>query len=518
MAWLMKLRLGARLGLAFGLTGLLVVCTGVFGLTQMAKVNDRTEELATNWLPSVQALGDIRAELNSMRRAALRHTLEPDAGGKRKQLEAITASSKDKLPKLLAHYEKLISSPEEAALYKEIQDAMGSADTSMTNLLAMSDDGPARFEEARAYAVGDSARDFSEVMTLVQKAVDLNAKGSVDSWNDSQQVYQRAVTVLVIAVGLLIATCGVLAYTITRSITRPLAEAVQLSQAVAEGDLSREVHTTAGDEVGDLVRGMNQMSRNLSELVHGVRQGTDAIATASAQIAQGNADLSSRTEQQAASLQETAASMHQMNDTVRATSDNARQANQLVAQATMVAAQGGEDVNQVVATMSAIQESSRRISDIISVIDGIAFQTNILALNAAVEAARAGEQGRGFAVVASEVRSLAQRSANAAKEIKSLITDSVEKVEIGSTQVNNAGRTIADVVMQVRKVNDLIGEITSSSTEQSTGVGQINQAVNQLDQATQQNAALVEETSAAAESLRHQANGLMEAVSVFRTR
>jgi methyl-accepting chemotaxis protein len=226
--------------------------------------------------------------------------------------------------------------------------------------------------------------------------------------------------------------------------------------------------------------------------------------------------LSSRTEQQAASLQQTAASMHQMNDTVQSNSDNARQANQLVAQATMVAAQGGQDVSEVVATMSAIQESSRRISDIISVIDGIAFQTNILALNAAVEAARAGEQGRGFAVVASEVRSLAQRSANAAKEIKSLITDSVEKVDIGNTQAHNAGRTIEEVVMQVRKVNDLIAEITASSSEQSSGVSQINLAVNQLDQSTQQNAALVEQTSAAAESLRQQAGTLLQSVSVFK--
>jgi len=208
--------------------------------------------------------------------------------------------------------------------------------------------------------------------------------------------------------------------------------------------------------------------------------------------------------------------MHQMTQTVRANSDNASQANQLVAQATQVATRGGDDVAQVVSTMAAIQDSSRRIADIISVIDGIAFQTNILALNAAVEAARAGEQGRGFAVVASEVRSLAQRSANAAKEIKSLITDSVEKVEIGNQQVNSAGQTIQEVVLQVRKVNDLIAEITSSSTEQSTGIGQINQAVGQLDQATQQNAALVEETSAAAESLRNQANGLSRAVSVFR--
>jgi methyl-accepting chemotaxis protein len=516
MGFLTRLRLGARLGIAFGITGFLVCLIGIFGLTQMARVMTSSEDVATNWLPSVQILGDIRATLNSARRYSLRVALEADASGKKKQGDIMLDLTNTTLPKQLATYEKLISSDEERAIYKEIQAALATYKSDQEKALALSNEGEASYAQARDFVIGTAGKSFTDLMALVQKDVDLNAKGGADSWAEVQRVYGIAVKVLIGAVVLLLGVCAVLASVITRSITVPLSEAVRLTKAVAAGDLSQRPRSDAADEPGDLMRALGEMSHNLSSLIYNVRQGTDAIATASAEIAQGNADLSSRTEQQAASLQQTAASMHQMNDTVQSNSDNARQANQLVAQATMVAAQGGQDVSEVVATMSAIQESSRRISDIISVIDGIAFQTNILALNAAVEAARAGEQGRGFAVVASEVRSLAQRSANAAKEIKSLITDSVEKVDIGNTQAHNAGRTIEEVVMQVRKVNDLIAEITASSSEQSSGVSQINLAVNQLDQSTQQNAALVEQTSAAAESLRQQAGTLLQSVSVFK--
>ncbi len=258
------------------------------------------------------------------------------------------------------------------------------------------------------------------------------------------------------------------------------------------------------------------MSANLSRMVGEVRAGTDAIATASSQIAQGNADLSSRTEMQASHLQQTAASMDQVNDTVRANAGNANEANRIASHASEVAAAGGQAVDQVVATMNGIQVSSRKIADIIGVIDGISFQTNILALNAAVEAARAGEQGRGFAVVAAEVRTLAQRSANAAKEIKTLIGDSVEKVDAGNRLVSDDGQTIGDVVDQVRRVNDLMAEITAATLQQQDGTSQINAALGQLDQSTQQNAALVEETAAAAESLRQQATRLTQVMAQFR--
>ncbi|MDO9112675.1 MAG: methyl-accepting chemotaxis protein, partial [Polaromonas sp.] len=291
--------------------------------------------------------------------------------------------------------------------------------------------------------------------------------------------------------------------------------AVAIASSIAAGDLTMDVQTRAGDE-SSLLFAMKQMCSSLARVVGEVRSGTDTIATASSQIAAGNHDLSSRTEEQASSLEETAASMEELTSTVKQNADNARQANQLAVTASSVAVKGGSVVAEVVGTMGAINASSRKIVDIIGVIDGIAFQTNILALNAAVEAARAGEQGRGFAVVAAEVRNLAQRSAAAAKEIKTLIGDSVSKVEEGSKQVAEAGKTMDEIVDSVKRVTDIMGEITVASQEQTQGIEQINQAITQMDQVTQQNAALVEEAAAAASSLQEQASGLSQVVSVFR--
>ncbi|WP_280757391.1 methyl-accepting chemotaxis protein [Polaromonas sp. CG_23.6] len=291
--------------------------------------------------------------------------------------------------------------------------------------------------------------------------------------------------------------------------------AAGIAGSIAAGDLAVDVKTRPGDS-SSLLFAMKTMRDSLSKVVGEVRQGTDTIATASSQIAAGNLDLSSRTEQQASSLEETAASMEELTSTVKQNADNARQANQLAASASGVAVKGGQVVAQVVDTMGAINASSKKIVDIIGVIDGIAFQTNILALNAAVEAARAGEQGRGFAVVAAEVRNLAQRSAAAAKEIKTLIGDSVDKVEEGSQQVAQAGRTMDEIVDSVKRVTDIMAEITAASQEQTQGIEQINQAITQMDQVTQQNAALVEEAAAAAQSLQEQAAGLSQVVSVFR--
>ena len=303
---------------------------------------------------------------------------------------------------------------------------------------------------------------------------------------------------------------------ITRSVTRPLAEAVTAARVIADCDLSQPVHSERRDELGDLLRALGQMQGSLSRLVAQVRGSTDSIGTASAEIAMGTLDLSTRTEQTASNLQQAASAMEQLTGTVRQSADSARQANQLANSAAEVAARGGVVVSQVVATMDAINASSKKIADIIGVIDGIAFQTNILALNAAVEAARAGEQGRGFAVVASEVRSLAQRSADAAKEIKGLIGASVAKVEGGARLVADAGRTMTEIVSSVQRVSDIIGEVTAASAEQSDGIGQVNVSVAQLDQMTQQNAALVEQSSAAAESLKEQAGRLAEMVGTFR--
>ena len=326
----------------------------------------------------------------------------------------------------------------------------------------------------------------------------------------------RATTLQLVFAGLAVALAVGLCWAVTRSITVPLDRAVRVAETVAKGDLSSRIGATSKDEIGQLLAALGRMNESLVGIVGQVRNASDSIATGSAQIATGNADLSQRTEEQASNLQQTAASMEQLTVTVKNNADTARQATQLASSAATVAAQGGDVVGQVVSTMQDISDSSKKIADIIGVIDGIAFQTNILALNAAVEAARAGEQGRGFAVVAAEVRSLAQRSAQAAKEIKSLIGESVGKVDAGTRLVDDAGRTMGDIVAQVQKVSDLIGEISSASLEQTSGIGQVSDAVTQLDQVTQQNAALVEESAAAAESLKHQAAALAQTVAVFK--
>ena len=314
---------------------------------------------------------------------------------------------------------------------------------------------------------------------------------------------------------LAVAAAVLISWRLSRGITNGLALANQAVQRIGEGDLRQHLKVTSTDEIGQLLQALDTMQDKLTRVVSSVRQGSENVATASAEIAQGNHDLSARTEQQASALEQTAASMEELSSTVRQNADNARQANQLAQSASTVAVRGGEVVGQVVTTMKDINESSKKIADIISVIDGIAFQTNILALNAAVEAARAGEQGRGFAVVASEVRSLAGRSAEAAKEIKSLINASVERVTQGSLLVDQAGVTMAEVVGSIRRVNDIMGEISAASSEQAQGVAQVGEAVVQMDQATQQNAALVEEMAAAASSLKSQAEELVHTVAVF---
>jgi|GEM_PF-221308 len=324
-------------------------------------------------------------------------------------------------------------------------------------------------------------------------------------------------TLLALIVMVVVTVIGMAgAFWLSRQIVTALDQAVDVAKEVAGGNLSVPITVNGKDECAMMMQSLHDMQANLSTLVVNVRQGSEGVATASAEIAQGNNDLSARTEQQASALEETAASMEELSSTVKQNADSARQANQLAQSASSVAVQGGKVVDQVVETMKGINESSRKISDIISVIDGIAFQTNILALNAAVEAARAGEQGRGFAVVASEVRSLAGRSAEAAKEIKSLINASVERVEHGSALVDQAGTTMTEVVDSIKRVTDIMGEISAASNEQSMGVAQVGEAVTQMDQATQQNAALVEEMAAAASSLKGQAQELVQVVAAFK--
>ncbi|MEO5690342.1 MAG: methyl-accepting chemotaxis protein [Burkholderiaceae bacterium] len=362
-------------------------------------------------------------------------------------------------------------------------------------------------------AVAGVDREPTRLLGEAQKKI------AADSAAVSEQASTDAKRATVVSLILMVVMCafGVgVGVWFSRCITRPVDRALEMSRAIAQGDLTVAVTITGNDEFAQLLGELQRMQGSLGEVVNSVRRNSESVAIASAQIATGNNDLSARTEQQAAALEETAASMEQLGSTVTQNAENARQANQLALGASSVAQRGGDVVGQVVETMKGINDSSRRIADIIGVIDGIAFQTNILALNAAVEAARAGEQGRGFAVVASEVRSLAQRSAAAAKEIKALISTSVERVGQGTVLVDQAGETMAEIVTAIRQVTQIMSEISSASTEQSSGVTQVGDAVAQMDQATQQNAALVEESAAAAESLKTQAQELVRVVSVFK--
>ncbi|MCD2519225.1 methyl-accepting chemotaxis protein [Massilia sp. G4R7] len=363
---------------------------------------------------------------------------------------------------------------------------------------------------------GEMSRLFQPVSSLGNQLIDLQNRVAKADYEHSQSTYElvRLVCLAGLAFGLVMA--ALVGWLLVRAIVRPIERAVEIAGEVASGDLTQKIEVDSRDETGRLLQALKDMNASLVKIVTQVRGGTDTIATASGEIAAGNLDLSSRTEQQAGSLEETASSMEELTSTVKQNADNARQANVLAASAQQVAGKGGEVVEQVVKTMGAINSSATRIVDIIAVIDGIAFQTNILALNAAVEAARAGEQGRGFAVVAGEVRNLAQRSAAAAKEIKELIDDSVEKVHHGSELVDQAGATMAEIVQSVGRVTDIISEISAASQEQTAGIEQINSAVTQMDQVTQQNAALVEEASAAAQALQEEARALAQAVGTFR--
>ena len=504
-----NVRIGGRLALAFGVILVILalnVGVGVWRLQQltdrmrvMATTDSEKLELAVRWLNTV-TLNGVRT------RAALLGPVENLAGLQQEMDETSRTTSE-----LQARLQALVESPEGKAQMAAIDAARSAYRTPRAEWMKRKlagEDVSAGLETLRPL----TAAYVGSIQTFQERQKQRYQQALQDAEQDA--THGRQLLLGTGAAGLLLGIF--LAVALSRSVVGPLRQAAASTRRIADGDLSEIIVVSGRDEAAELLEGLKAMQANLSRVVAGVRSNAEGVATASAEIAQGNNDLSSRTEQQASALQQTAASMEELSSTVRQNADNAQQANQLAQGATTVAVQGGEVVARVVDTMKGINESSRRISDIISVIDGIAFQTNILALNAAVEAARAGEQGRGFAVVASEVRSLAQRSAEAAKQIKSLIGTSVERVEHGTTLVDQAGTTMQEVVTAIRRVTDLMGEISSASAEQSAGVAQVGEAVTQMDHATQQNAALVEESAAAASSLKSQADQMVEAVAVFR--
>ncbi len=499
--------------LAFGSLLLMLVAIVVTAYQGFESVGRATHQfLEEDWVKA-----DAVATLESLTRANARRTMElliTDDATRLAQVRQHIASNRQAVDETLQTLDRLVRRPDGKSMLAEIHAARIRYVESFRQVDAEVAAGQRAAAVARVQ--NETLPRLDELHVHTNALARLQKKIADESGQSMLEDGHLAEATMVVIGGAALVLGASFAWLMARSVTVPVAQAAALSRRVAEGDLSARISTDGRDEVGDLLRSLAEMNQRLAGVVGSVRGNAESVATASAQIAQGNTDLSQRTEEQASALQQTAASMEQLGATVNLNADNARQANQLALGASQVALQGGEVVTQVVRTMEGIHDSSRRIAEIIGTIDGIAFQTNILALNASVEAARAGEQGRGFAVVAGEVRALAQRSAAAAREIKSLISASVEQVEQGNALVARAGTTMSEIVGAIRRVSDIVAEISAASTEQSSGVGQIGEAVTQMDQVTQQNAALVEESAAAAESLKHQAEQLVQAVSVFR--
>jgi methyl-accepting chemotaxis protein len=516
LSTLSKIKVSMRLTLGFGLVILIGIAIAIFSAWEMRALASQLDLVANDGMVKVSQLSTLKDNYNATAIYARNIVLIDDPDFQKSERKKITDLRAVNV-EILKNLQKSIINSSAVELLKVISDNRDAYNAGIDMVIEMGEIG--QKTEAGAVLIGE----VLPLQNLTFKALD-DARALQDKRASS--LAKQALEAAASESGLMLATAllmlvlgGAISWLITRDLSRSLgAEPSTLSEVaarVAGGDLSVSLPMRNGD-TSSVIAAMARMQAALIGVVSSVRQGSESVATASAEIAQGNQDLSSRTESQASALEQTAASMEELSSTVKQNADNARQANQLARSASSVAIQGGEVVAQVVDTMKGINEASRKISDIISVIDGIAFQTNILALNAAVEAARAGEQGRGFAVVASEVRSLAGRSAEAAKEIKNLISASVERVEQGTALVDQAGTTMTEVVTSIKRVNDIMGEISAASTEQSKDVGQIGEAIQQMDQVTQQNAALVEEMAAAANSLKSQAQDLVGTVAVFK--
>jgi methyl-accepting chemotaxis protein len=506
-------KIGTRLGVGFGLICLALVFAMAMGVAKLATVNEGTNTIVTKRMPRVDLSTRLGDEVDDIA-IALRNTMLSDDPADRARQHEKVASSRKNSEAILAELDKVLQSQHGRELLRQQLELNARYVKGQQELLQMVDAN--NLDGAKAYLM----KEVRPVLEAYKKAITEQVAAQKEL--AEQDAAAAAATYahtrnLMLALGVaILAGAAALAWWITASIVGPMRRALAVADAVAAGDLTTRVEVTSKCEVGQLLASLKIMNDNLVKTVAAVRTGTEAIGAASSEVAAGNQDLSSRTEQQASSLEETASSMEELTATVKQNADNARQANTLAEAASGVAERGGRVIHDVVSTMQQIHDASARIVDIISVIDGIAFQTNILALNAAVEAARAGEQGRGFAVVAGEVRSLAQRSAAAAKEIKHLIDDSSEKVGTGSRLVEEAGSTMDDIVDSVRRVTDILNEITTASQEQSAGIEQINEAITQMDAVTQQNAALVEQAAAASQAMQDEAARLSAAVAVFR--
>jgi len=510
---LANLNIGKRLALGYGVICAMLVLMIVLSNAMLGRVNAGTGEIVNDRMPRIAMTGNMQEQTNTIAIALRNLMLTGDASDRAAQVETIMAARRA-MDAALAGMRAELQSAKGLALLETMEQETARYKTGQDRMIAHV--GAGESDAAHALLNGELrpllVRLKSATAAQGEQQKELAARAAIEA-----EATYRSTSLLMWGLGagaLLLA--AIVAWWITRSITVPLGRALQVANTVAAGDLTSRIDVSTTDETGQLLQALKTMNASLANTVGTVRVGTDTIAVAASQVAVGAQDLSSRTEQQASALEEAASSMEELTSTVRQNADNARQANVLAETASNVAARGGDVIRQVVGTMNEIDASSSRISDIIGVIDGIAFQTNILALNAAVEAARAGEQGRGFAVVASEVRNLAQRSAAAAKEIKSLIGESTGKVEAGSKLVAQAGATMAEIVDSVRRVTDIMAEISAASSEQSAGIEQINQAVVQMDQGTQQNAALVEEAAAAATAMREQSGMLAAAVAAFR--